>query len=295
MAAKEKLAQVMIVNRRTGKALQSTGLDNGQVVVQAAPTGEDAQLWTTVKIKGGVKLQNKASGKLLDVMHGGVESGTWAQTWEDVSGGSQLWQLVRVTATYKKIINVQSGKALDIVDMREDDGAPAQIWDDVDGVGQQWKLTEPGEAKAKGAKPQGRAGKAAVREEAAAESAPEETPAPKRRGRKPKAAAEAEAQPPKRRGRKPKAAAEAEAPKEEPRAEEPVIVPAEAEAAPQEKPVVEERPAPAPEEKSALAPEETPAPKRRGRRPKAAPAQEESPAAEKPAPKRRGRKPKAEK
>ena len=39
MAALEKQDEVLIVNRRTGKALQCTGLDNGQVVVQAAPSG----------------------------------------------------------------------------------------------------------------------------------------------------------------------------------------------------------------------------------------------------------------
>lgn len=143
MAAKEKLEAMMIMNRRTGKVLQSTGLDNGQVVEQAAPTGADAQLWTQVKSGEGVKLFNKASGKVLDVMHGGTEAGSWAQTWEDVDGGSQLWQFVKVTATYKKLLNVQSAKVLDIVDMREDDGAPAQLWDDVDGAGQQWKLVSP--------------------------------------------------------------------------------------------------------------------------------------------------------
>ena len=215
MAAKEKLGEVMIMNRRTGKVLQCTGLDNGQVVVQAAPTSEDVQLWTPVKVNGGVKLVNKASGKVLDVMHGGVEAGTWAQTWEDVGGGSQLWQIVKITATYKKLINVQSGKALDIVDMREDDGAPAQIWDDVDGAGQQWKLAEPADAKEKDAKARSQ------KEEA---PAPEEKPAPKRRGGKSKAAeaaaqveaaAQAEAAPnagPAKRGRKTKAAAEEEAP-----------------------------------------------------------------------------------
>lgn len=140
MAPREKHEEMMIVNRRTGKALQSTGLENGQVVEQAAPSGSDAQLWIQVKAGKAVKLVNKASGKVLDVTHGSTESGAWAQTWEDVGGESQLWQWVKVTAAYKKLMNVQSGKVLDIVDMREDDGAPAQIWDDVEGVGQQWKL-----------------------------------------------------------------------------------------------------------------------------------------------------------
>ncbi len=210
MAPKEKKEDMLIVNRRTGKALAATGTENGMVVAQAAITGEDAQLWTPVKAGEYVKLVNKLSGKVLDVMHGGTEAGTWAQTWDNVEGESQLWQLVKVTATYKKLMNVQSGKVLDIVDMREDDGAPAQIWDDVDGVGQLWKLVaptakeEPAPAEEAPQKRGGRKPKAVAGEEAA--------PAPKKTaGRKPKAVAAtaaAEEKPtPKRRGRKPKAEA----------------------------------------------------------------------------------------
>ena len=101
MASKK---EVMIVNRRSKKALQATGLDNGQVVEQAAATGADNQLWTVVEAEGGVKLCNKANGKVLDVMQGGTADGTWAQTWEDVGGESQLWTVENVTPTYKKLI-----------------------------------------------------------------------------------------------------------------------------------------------------------------------------------------------
>lgn len=224
MAAKQKNEEYMIVNRRTGKALQSTGLDNGQVVVQQAPDGTDAQIWTSVKSGKAVKLINKASGKVLDVMHGGTEAGSWAQTWEDVGGDSQLWQWVKLTATYRKLINVQSGKALDIVDMREDDGAPAQIWDDVDGAGQQWKLVAaadkpqeetPAEVPAE-EKPQKEEAKKEEKKEAPKKEAPKKTAAePKKaRGEKaeekaapavksaPVAEAPAEKPAPKRKGRK---------------------------------------------------------------------------------------------
>ena len=138
--AGKKTAEFMIVNRRSGKALQATGLDNGLVVEQAEPAKTDAQTWTSLETEGGVKFFNKACGKVLDVMQGGTADGTWAQTWEDVGGESQLWQLVNVSSTYKKIVNVHSGKALDIVDMSSEDGAPAQIWESVDGEGQQWKF-----------------------------------------------------------------------------------------------------------------------------------------------------------
>lgn len=143
MAAK-KITEFMIVNRRTGKALQASGQENGLAVVQAAPTGEDSQLWTQEDGGDSVRLVNKASRKVLDVMQGGTENGAWAQIWEDVDGESQRWQIVKVTATYKKLWNVQSGKVLDIVHMSDEEGAAAQIWEDVDGVGQQWKFVPAG-------------------------------------------------------------------------------------------------------------------------------------------------------
>lgn len=152
MAAK-KTAEFMLVNRRSKKALQATGQENGLVVEQAAPTGSDAQLWTAVEAGGAVKLVNKLSGKVLDIMAEGSENGAWAQTWEDVDGGSQMWQLVTVTSTYKKLLNVRSGKVLDIVDMSDEDGAPAQLWEDVNGLGQQWRLVSAEKPAKKAKKP----------------------------------------------------------------------------------------------------------------------------------------------
>lgn len=139
MAAK-KAKECMLINRRTKKALQATGLDNGCVVEQAEPNGSAAQLWLIEKNDDTVKIINKHCGKVLDVMAEGTGNGTWLQTWEDVGGGSQAWRLDNVTSTYKKLVNVRADKVADIVDMSSEDGAPAQIWEDVDGVGQQWKL-----------------------------------------------------------------------------------------------------------------------------------------------------------
>ena len=139
MAAK-KAAEFRIVNRRSGKALQATGLENGLVVEQAEISKSDAQLWYTVENGDMVKVFNKASGKVLDVMANGTVNGTWAQTWEDVDGESQFWKLVTVRPSYRKLLHVMSGKVLDIADMSEEDGAPAQIWEDVNGENQQWKL-----------------------------------------------------------------------------------------------------------------------------------------------------------
>lgn len=136
--AVKKENEILIVNRRSGKALQATGLDNGLAVKQADINKSDAQIWIMQKTDRGVKFLNKAAAKVLDVMSGGTENGSWAQTWEDVEGDTQFWA-VSGTA-YKKIINRASGKALDIMDMSDDEGAPAQIWEDVGGENQQWKF-----------------------------------------------------------------------------------------------------------------------------------------------------------
>ena len=47
--AGKKTAEFMIVNRRSGKALQATGLENGLVVEQAEPAKTEAQVWTSVE------------------------------------------------------------------------------------------------------------------------------------------------------------------------------------------------------------------------------------------------------
>lgn len=137
MAAK-KDDEFLIVNRRTGKALQATGLENGRPVSQAEITKSDAQIWCSADTEGGTKLMNKAASKVLDVMYGGNEDGTWAQTWEDVGGESQVWKLTG--RVYKVITHAASGKVLDIENISDEDGAHAQLWEELGGENQQWKL-----------------------------------------------------------------------------------------------------------------------------------------------------------
>lgn len=134
----KKDAEFMIVNRRTGKALGVTGSENGQGVDQRSPQGTDAQIWRKIETGGGIKLENKAAGKVLDVMMGGTQDGTWAQIWADAEGESQFWRFAG--GMYKKLVHVASGKVLDIADMSDEEGAHAQIWTDLGGENQQWKL-----------------------------------------------------------------------------------------------------------------------------------------------------------
>lgn len=136
----KKATEYLIVNRRSGKALQAAGTENGLVVEQAEITRDSLQVWSMVDSGDSVKIVNKASGKLLDVMAGGTVNGTWAQIWEDAGGESQLWKTEAVTSTYQKLVHVMSGKVLDIVDLSDESGTPAQLWEDVGGENQQWKL-----------------------------------------------------------------------------------------------------------------------------------------------------------
>ncbi len=132
----------MIVNRRSGKALQITGLDNGLVVEQNEINYNSAQLWTAVAANGGHKLVNKANGLVLDLMHNGTENGTWTHTWEDVDGDSQIWLIETASRGFRKITNMMANKVLDIYELSEFDGAAAQIWEDMGGENQEWKLVE---------------------------------------------------------------------------------------------------------------------------------------------------------
>lgn len=146
---KEEAQEFLIVNRRTGMALQANGEENGFAVVQGEINDTPAQLWRTEEAQDGVKLVNKLAGKLLDVTTGGTENGLTAQVWEDVNGDSQVWKLSG--RKYKKILNTASGKVLDIAGIREESGAQAQIWEDIGGENQQWELRKLTEEKPRAA------------------------------------------------------------------------------------------------------------------------------------------------
>lgn len=140
MAEKDKT--FLMINRRSGKALQATGLDNGLVVEQSDITYADSQLWFVKETPAGTVILNKAAAKALDVMKGGTANGTWAQLWEDAAGESQVWTISMASRGYKKITHILSGKVLDIQDLSDENGAPAQLWEDVGGANQEWKLTD---------------------------------------------------------------------------------------------------------------------------------------------------------
>lgn len=139
--ADKKGKEVIIINRRSGKALQPETTENGAAVLQTEITGAPEQIWYTEKTDGGTRLIHKASGKALDLIYGGTGSGTGVHIWEKTDAPGQLWKITGGVS--RKVTNPAAAKVLDIRDMSEQDGAPAQIWDDVGGENQRWRFTAP--------------------------------------------------------------------------------------------------------------------------------------------------------
>ena len=91
---------------------------------------------------GVYRICNKFTGKMLDLIAGGVVDGTWVHQWEGASGSSQLWVLESTGDGRVKIRSNLSGKCLDVVGMNQENGARLQIWQDVNGENQIWLVQE---------------------------------------------------------------------------------------------------------------------------------------------------------
>ena len=179
----------------------------------------DSQTWLAVAVADGYfKLENKLSGKVLDVSLGAEANGTQVHVWDYIGKDNQLWRIVDAGKGYFKLVSKQSGKVLDIVDIAAVNGARVQIWEDVNGADQLWKLTAYKAPKA--AKPARKTGeKKAVKAPAAPKA---DKPAPK--AEKPAAKADkpaAKAEKPTAKADKPAAKAEKPTPKADKPAKKP--------------------------------------------------------------------------
>ena len=102
--------------------------------------------------EGLYKLENKLTGKVLDVINAGSQNGAWLHQWDYIGKDNQLWTLEPAADGRWKVRSKLSGRVLDIVGMSQENGARLQIWDDVDGENQAWKFTEVKAAKKPAAK-----------------------------------------------------------------------------------------------------------------------------------------------
>lgn len=153
----KKMAQTILtaeqyytIANTSGKVIEGVeSKENGAAVQLANYTHSENQQWAFVRMGEGVyRIQNRGTGKMLDLMMGGTADGTWLHQWEDANGSSQMW-IVEPTNDGRVKIKTQlaPAKCVDVVGMSSETGARLQIWQDVNGDNQLWKISEAAEKK----------------------------------------------------------------------------------------------------------------------------------------------------
>ena len=90
---------------------------------------------------GVYRVQNRFTGKMMDLDMGGVSDGTRVHQWEGAPASSQLWVVEPSNDGRVKIKSNLAGKLLD-AGMSAVNGTPLQIWADVNGENQYWTINE---------------------------------------------------------------------------------------------------------------------------------------------------------
>lgn len=189
--------------------------ENGAAVQLGNYSHKPSQEWAFVRVGEGVyRIQNRGTGKMLDLTLNGTANGTWLHQWEDVNSSSQMW-VVEPTNDGRVKLKAQlaNTRCLDTVGMSSEVGARLQIWEDVNGENQLWILAEAVEKKTRARK----AGKAAESAEAAAAEPAKKPRTRKASAQKAEEAAEPAEKKPRARRTVKKAAETAEAPAKKPR------------------------------------------------------------------------------
>lgn len=87
------------------------------------------------------RIQNRFTGKMMDLDMGGVSDGTRVHQWEGAQASSQLWVVEPINDGRVKIKSNLAGKLLD-PGMATENGTVLQIWADVNGDNQFWTINE---------------------------------------------------------------------------------------------------------------------------------------------------------
>ena len=87
------------------------------------------------------RIQNRFTGKMMDLDMGGVSDGTRVHQWEGAQASSQLWVVEPTNDGRVKIKSNLAGKLLD-PGMATENGTVLQIWADVNGDNQFWTINE---------------------------------------------------------------------------------------------------------------------------------------------------------
>ena len=148
--APKKIAQTVLtegkfytISAANGKVIEVAdyNIDNGAKIQLMDNANFEWQQWNFVAAGDGVyRIQNRFTGKMMDLALGGVVEGTWLHQWGRTSGLSQCWELESTRNGRTRIRNVLADKYIDLVGMNTSNGAQAQIWNFVSGGNQEWNL-----------------------------------------------------------------------------------------------------------------------------------------------------------
>lgn len=158
-----------------GKVMEAAeAAENGAAVQLGVYNHDPKQEWAFIRVGDGVyHLQNRGTGKVLDLMMGGSADGTWLHQWENVGSSSQMWIIDPTNDGHVKLRSqLARTRCVDVVGMSTEAGTRLQIWQDVNGENQLWTLAAVVEKRTR---------KVAKKTEPAAEApAVEEKPAAKK-------------------------------------------------------------------------------------------------------------------
>ena len=125
-----------LIKAPNGKVLEvkNFNTENGAAIGLWDYAGHPWQQWQFVDAgEGRWRIQNRFTGKFIDLALGGVIEGTWLHQWSRSSGLSQCWALEPTRSGRTRIRNVLADKYIDLVGMNTANGAQAQIWNYVSG------------------------------------------------------------------------------------------------------------------------------------------------------------------
>lgn len=107
-----------LIKAPNGKVLEvkNFNTENGAAIRLWDYAGHPWQQWKFVDAgEGRWRIQNRFTGKMMDLALGGVVEGTWLHQWGRTSGLSQCWALEPTRNGRTRIRNVLADKYIDLV------------------------------------------------------------------------------------------------------------------------------------------------------------------------------------
>ena len=102
-----------IIKAPNGKVLEvkDFNTENGAAIQLWSYAGHPWQQWQFVDAGGGRwRIQNRFTGKVIDLALGGVVEGTWLHQWSRTNGWSQCWTLEPTRSGHTRIRKCAGGQ-----------------------------------------------------------------------------------------------------------------------------------------------------------------------------------------